>query len=119
VGLRDLGIDVVTAADAGLLGAEDIDVLAHALSTSRVIVTNDADFLRLNAAGHPHAAIVYFEQDSLSIGELIDVLELVHGAMSPEEMNGHVEYIWKGRRTSHPLMPPAVRPATIWRSAKR
>src|SRR5262249_34838704 len=46
-GLRDRGVDVTTARDAGLLGAPDAEHLEFAMRESRVIVTHDADFLRL------------------------------------------------------------------------
>ena len=50
-GLRRRGVDVLTAREAGLLGADDEQHLATASSEWRVIVTQDADFLRLHASG--------------------------------------------------------------------
>ncbi len=47
-GLRQRGIDVTTTTDAGLLGVSDEHHLEHALAASRVIFTQDADFLRLH-----------------------------------------------------------------------
>ncbi len=47
-GLRRRGIDVTTTAEAGLRGAGDEAHVAFALSEGRVLVTNDADFLRLH-----------------------------------------------------------------------
>jgi len=46
-GLRRLGIDVTTTTDANLLGAEDADQIAYGLVQSRVIFTEDDDFLVL------------------------------------------------------------------------
>jgi predicted nuclease of predicted toxin-antitoxin system len=51
IGLRSNGIDAITAAEAGLRSAADAVLLAHAHASSRVIVTRDDDFLRLNAEG--------------------------------------------------------------------
>lgn len=56
-GLRRRGVDVTTAADAGLLGAPDTAHMAFAWRQARVIVTHDADFLRLHAGGAEHAAL--------------------------------------------------------------
>ncbi len=61
-GLRERGMDVLTAAEAGLLGAPDEKHLAWARNQGRVILTQDDDFLRLHAAGEEHAGIVYAEQ---------------------------------------------------------
>lgn len=43
--LRELGLDVVTAADAGLIHRDDSDHLAFAQRENRILVTNDKDFL--------------------------------------------------------------------------
>ena len=92
-GLRKVRIDVVTAAEVGLLGVPDTTVLAHAHSASRVIVTSDTDYLRLNAPGVPHSGIVFCPKDTLSIGEMIEFLVLIFEARSSEEMIGYVEYL--------------------------
>jgi predicted nuclease of predicted toxin-antitoxin system len=52
-GLRLRGIDVSTTAEAGLQDADDVDHLAFALSENRVLVTQDADFLRLWSSYSP------------------------------------------------------------------
>ena len=70
-GLRAHGVEVTTTADAGLLSAEDEDHIAYALETSRVVFTQDDDFLRLNAAGVEHGGIVFCAQRTRSIGRLI------------------------------------------------
>lgn len=48
-GLRRRGIDILTIAEADLLGAEDEDLLAFVRQEKRVIVTQDRDFLRIAA----------------------------------------------------------------------
>ena len=52
VGLRSRGVDVTTTVEAGLMRASDLDQLAYARAERRVLVTHDADFLRLHGAGH-------------------------------------------------------------------
>jgi predicted nuclease of predicted toxin-antitoxin system len=72
--LRHREIDVTTARDAGLIAAEDTRHLAFTAAAGRVLVTQDVDFLRLHAEGVPHAGIVYCQQQSKSIGELLRLL---------------------------------------------
>lgn len=83
----------MTEAEIGLLGVPDPSVLAYAHAESRVIVTSDRDYLRLDAAGAPHSGIVFCRQKALSIGEMIEYLLFICGAKSPDEMIGYVEYI--------------------------
>ena len=58
-GLRRRNIDVTTSQEAGLIEAEDEQQAAYGLTENRVVFTHDADFLRIQAAGVPHAGIVY------------------------------------------------------------
>jgi uncharacterized protein with PIN domain len=92
-GLRQRGIDVTTTAETKLLDAEDEVHLAFALGEGRVIVTQDADFLRLDNKEPSHAGIAYYPQGSRTIGEVIDHLTLMHGCMEESEIRGKVEYL--------------------------
>jgi predicted nuclease of predicted toxin-antitoxin system len=92
-GLRRRGIDVTTAADAGLRGATDEEHLAFARAERRVIVTHDDDDLRLHQQGIPHAGIVYCRQQTRSIGEMLRTLILIWAVLTPEEMENHVEFL--------------------------
>ncbi|MGZ5948685.1 MAG: DUF5615 family PIN-like protein [Isosphaeraceae bacterium] len=57
-GLWRRGIDTTTTPEADLLTASDEQQTAYARAEGRVIFTLDKDFLRINAAGIPHAGIV-------------------------------------------------------------
>jgi predicted nuclease of predicted toxin-antitoxin system len=92
-GLRRLGIDVTTTADASLVGADDADHIAYGLAQGRVIFTEDDDFLILAAAGAEHAGIGYCQQNTRSIGQIIRALELIWEVYEPEEMKNRVEFI--------------------------
>jgi predicted nuclease of predicted toxin-antitoxin system len=92
-GLRPLGIDVTTTADAGLLGATDEAHVAFALSEARVIFTQDDDFLVLASQGVEHAGLAYCRQHTRSIGEIIRALEMIHGVYEAEEMRNRIELI--------------------------
>ncbi len=92
-GLRQLGIDVTTTTDAGLLGALDADQIAYGLTQGRVIFTEDDDFLVLAAAGVLHAGLGYCHQNTHSIGQIIRALELIWEVYEPDEMKNRVEFI--------------------------
>jgi hypothetical protein len=93
LGLRQRGVDVTTAAEAGLLGTSDEGHLAYAWLQARVVVTHDADFPRLHAIGAKHAGIVYCPPRSYSIGDLIRSLALLWEVLEPVEMQGQIEFL--------------------------
>ena len=73
-----------------MLGASDEVHLAT--RQGRIVFTQDADFLRLHAAGIDHSGIVYASQQT-SIGEVIRGLVLIHQVLDDEEMRRHVEFL--------------------------
>lgn len=91
--LRRRGIDVTTTPEIGLLSATDEQQIAYGLAEGRVLFTQDRDFLRLQAAGVPHAGIVYCGKDTRSIGEIIQGLVLVWELLDPEEMANRIEFL--------------------------
>src|SRR5215208_1274732 len=91
-GLRRRGVEVLTAQDAGMMTAEDEQHVVLALGEGRVIFTQDADFLRLHAAGRPHAGIVYAPQGT-AVGTIVRSLMLVFDVLTPEDMPSHVEFV--------------------------
>ncbi|WP_277128056.1 DUF5615 family PIN-like protein [Chlorogloeopsis fritschii] len=74
------------------MSVSDEQQLAFTLAESRVIFTQDADFLRFHQAGVNHAGI-YCTQGSRSIGEIIRSLILIWEWLDVEEMRGRVEFI--------------------------
>lgn len=92
-GLRRRGVDVTCAVEVGLTSVADEEQLSFASGSGRVLVTQDADFLRLHRAGVPHAGIAYCHQGSLTMGKMLRRLVLVHDLMTAEEMEGRVEYL--------------------------
>jgi Domain of unknown function (DUF5615) len=95
--LRRRGLDVTTAVDAGLLGADDIEHLRFATLQNRVAVTHDDDFARLHASGADHEGICYCPKDKHSIGDLVRLLVLVHECFTEDELRGHLEYLKSSR----------------------
>ncbi|HEX7184845.1 MAG TPA: DUF5615 family PIN-like protein [Thermoanaerobaculia bacterium] len=92
-GLRRRGIDATTSPETGLLHAKDESQLAHATREGRVLVTQDADFLRIHGQGVRHRGIAYYEPGVLTIGQLVKALVLVHAVLTPEEMENQVEFL--------------------------
>lgn len=92
-GLSRRGIAVTTTPAVGLLSASDEEQLAFGLTQGRVIFTQDRDFLRLHAAGIPHAGIVYCAKDTQSIGVMIQGLVLIWEVLEPDEMRNKAEYL--------------------------
>ena len=64
--LRQRGVDAVTVHELGLAGEDDAAVAQVALAQSRIILTRDADFLRLSAEanqqGQAYAPVAYWKQ---------------------------------------------------------
>ncbi|MAT73484.1 MAG: hypothetical protein CMJ58_28715 [Planctomycetaceae bacterium] len=91
-GLRRRGVDVTTAAEAGLQDAADEQHVSYALREGRVIFTRDADFVAFHEQGVAHAGIVYSKQGRRSVGEVVNFLDLLSQCMEPDDMQGRVEY---------------------------
>jgi predicted nuclease of predicted toxin-antitoxin system len=91
--LRLQGIDVTLTAEEGILGTSDEFQVAFAQQQQRVIFTHDADLLRIASKGAEHSGIVYCAKDVRSLGEIIRGLVLIHQILTPQEMQGHVEYL--------------------------
>ena len=66
---------------------------AFAASHGRVMVTHDADFLRLHGKGTAHAGIAYCVVGSLTVGEVLRRLVLIYDLLSVEEMENRIEFL--------------------------
>lgn len=97
-GLRRRGIDITTTQEEGLLHSPDESQLGFAAREGRVLVTQDADFLRLHGQGISHRGIVYYDPADVSIGRVIQGLVLIHGVLEAEDMWDHIEFLRMERR---------------------
>ena len=93
LGLQRHGIDVLTAQAAIRCGFSDPEQLVLATSEQRVMVTFDADFLALHQSGVSHAGIAWCPEQKYSIGQLIQMLLLLHGVADRDSMRNHLEYL--------------------------
>jgi hypothetical protein len=84
---------VTTAAEAELLHASDEDHLKYAIVQSRVIITQDPDFLRMAASGSEHRGVAFYASQSRSIGQVVRGVHLIWEVYEPEEVSNHIEYL--------------------------
>lgn len=92
-GLRQRGIDVLTAQDAGRSSLPDPDQLAFARAEERVTVTFDVDYLSLHQSGMDHAGIAWCPQEKYGIGMLVQLLDLLYRVSHRDQMRNRVEYL--------------------------
>lgn len=92
-GLRRRGVDVTTTPEENLIGKLDKEQLAFAIAQKRVIFTQDTNFLRFHQQDIYHYGIVYCQQKSRSIGEIVQGLVLLWQVLEVEEMINHLEYL--------------------------
>jgi predicted nuclease of predicted toxin-antitoxin system len=94
-GLRQHGIEVLTAQEAGRCGLPVADQLAFATTQERVLVTHDTDYLVLAASGVQHAGIAWADATKYRnlVGPLIQMLMLLHGVLDRDDMRNRVEYL--------------------------
>lgn len=97
-GLRNRGIDVLTATDAQLGGATDPEQLAHAVREGRVLYSlNVGDFARIHrdclTQGVDHFGIIAIPGQRYSIGEKIRRIASLVTTMTADAMKNRMEYL--------------------------
>jgi predicted nuclease of predicted toxin-antitoxin system len=91
--LRRHGIDATTTVEAGLRTGSDDAQLEFAISQQRVIVTDDADYLRRAAATSNHPGIVVCHRQQHSSRQIIRGLILIYEVLEPGEIAGRTEFL--------------------------
>ena len=76
-----------------LLTASDELQLAAARLGGRVVVTHDADFLRLHGRGVHHAGIVFIPKGLRTVGEAVRGLVILAECLTAAEMADHLEFL--------------------------
>ena len=96
-GLRQRGVDLVTAHEDGSAELDDELLLARVAELGRVLFTHDDDFLaiadRWLAGNRPFSGIIYVHQYRLTVREMIVDLELITKVGDRAEMQGRVEFL--------------------------
>ena len=90
--LRRRAIDVTCTGEEHLEGATDEEQLEFASAARRILVTQDKDSLRLHRSGKEHWGIVYWRQNSVTIGGMLRHLLLIHDLLEPDELRNRLEF---------------------------
>ncbi len=91
--LRRYDIDVTTTPESGLHSASDEDQLAFSARHGRVLVTHDADFLRMAKEHSNHAGIAFCPKRVCATARLIRGLIAMHRSLNPDDMRGMVRFL--------------------------
>ncbi len=95
--LRLRSIDVLTAQEDGSAEWADDVLLERATELGRVLVSQDEDLLREGARwlseGKDFSGIIYAHQLRITIGKMVDELEMIARATSRDEWRGRIEYL--------------------------
>lgn len=96
-GLRQRGVDVVTAGEDGASEFDDRTLLNRAPALGRVLFSQDEDLLAIAdermRLQHEFSGLIYAHQLAISIGQAVRDLEVIAKALEPHEMQNRVEYI--------------------------
>ena len=97
VALRLRGVDVRTAQQDGAAEFDDAALLNRASELQRILVSQDKHLLRegvfLQRNEVPFSGIVYAHQLRITIGQLVDDLELLAKATTLAEWRQRIEYL--------------------------
>ena len=95
--LRLRSIDVLTAQEDGSAKLDDDLLLQRATELGRILVSQDEDLLREGdrrlREGEEFSGIVYAHQLRVTIGQMVEDLELIATATSKEEWSGRIAYL--------------------------
>lgn len=95
--LRIRSIDVLTAQEDDAATLDDDHLLQRATDLGRVLVSQDEDLLREGARrlheARDFSGIVYAHQLRITIGQMVEDLELIAKATSSQEWWGRIEYL--------------------------
>jgi hypothetical protein len=96
-GLRNRGIDVLSAREDGFDRADDRLLLARSSALKRLLFTNDTDFLRIaaemQASSEAFSGIAFASQRGTVVSQIIDDLELIASALSLEDLENRVLFL--------------------------
>jgi predicted nuclease of predicted toxin-antitoxin system len=96
-GLRQHGVDVLTAYEDGAAQLDDESLLDRAAELGRVFFTHDDDFLAIAdsrlATSRPFSGIVYAHQYRLTVRQMIVELELIAKAADLSDLKDRVEFL--------------------------
>jgi predicted nuclease of predicted toxin-antitoxin system len=91
-GLKRRGVLAFSAKDLGKLGLTDEEQLEIAAQKQAVILTNDADFIKI-ALHKKHLGIIYVHQRKMTIGECVKRLRIIAETQTAQQMNNQLIFL--------------------------
>jgi uncharacterized protein DUF5615 len=95
--LRLRSIDVLTAQEDGSAAFADDVLLKRSTELGRVLVSQDEDLLREGARWlserKDFSGIIYAHQLRITIGQMVEELEVIASATSQSEWRGRIEFL--------------------------
>lgn len=82
-GLRIQGIDVASVQDLGMRGRPDLEILAAAGQSGRIVDTSDTDFDRLGDSGIQHLGVFFHGSWKYSPISANNVISLASHVLTP------------------------------------
>lgn len=96
-GLRLRGIDVLTAQEDGEGVTSDEELLHRAHALGRLLFTQDDDFLVIaqewHSSGRSFAGIAYAHQLGITVGQAVNLLQLVCKVMTVYELRNTILFL--------------------------
>ena len=97
-GLRARNVDLLTAAEAGMINGQDEDHLTAASTAGRALFTyNTADYCALHqwwiSLERTHAGIIVAPQQQYSVGEELRRIMRLISRCSAEQMQNRLEFL--------------------------
>lgn len=90
--IRSSGYDVRTVDERFEYGATDREIIAGCRSDGRVVLTNDADFVRL-AADLDHAGVIMYQQYDHAPRSIVRAMDRIDRHLSLPAFENHVEWL--------------------------
>jgi hypothetical protein len=96
-GLRDRGVDCLTAADNGRARVDDDVLLSRALELGRVMLSMDEDMLAIATswmrASRAFSGLIYAHQLGVTIGGVVIDVELLTTHSDPADLYNMITYL--------------------------
>jgi len=97
IGLRVRGVDILTAQEDNRRKTDDSVLLDRAASLGRVMVSFDADMLAIGTQrqrdGISFVGIIYAHPTRISVGRLLQELELIATVGEPQDLENTIVYL--------------------------
>ena len=97
VGLKQRGVDVLTAFEDGRSEVDDSALLERATALGRALFSQDDDLLveaaKRQAEARTFAGVIYAHQQRVTVGLCVKQLELIAKALEPGELENRVIYL--------------------------